>query len=232
MIKVGILETGVPPPDLLPRFGRYDAMFARLLGPGFETRAYDILAGEFPAAPEEQDAYIVTGSPAGVYEDHPWIPPLKGFLRAAKGKARLVGICFGHQIMAEAFGGRVEKSERGWGIGLLRYDVRDRAAWMDAEIESFAIPVSHQDQIVDQPPSTRILAGSAFNPFGLLEYRDQPAISFQCHPEFSPEYAKALIETRRDRIKGVDEALASLDQPNDRERIAGWIRDFLQEPLA
>jgi GMP synthase-like glutamine amidotransferase len=227
---IGILEAGVPPPDLLPRFGRYDAMFADLLGPKFEITTYDVLAGTYPASPEEQDAYIVTGSPAGVYEDHAWIPPLKSFLRAAKGKAKLVGICFGHQIMAEAFGGRVEKSERGWGIGLLRYDVRDRAEWMDEETESFAIPVSHQDQIVDQQPSSRILAGSAFNPFGLLEYRDQPAISFQCHPEFEPDYAKALIETRRDRVPGPDAAIASLDQPNDRERIAGWIRAFLETP--
>jgi GMP synthase-like glutamine amidotransferase len=230
MIKVGVLETGVPPPDLLPRFGRYEPMFARLLGPGFETRAYDIVAGDYPADPQEQDAYIITGSPAGVYEDHSWIPPLKRFLLSAKGKAKLVGICFGHQIMAEAFGGRVEKSHRGWGIGLLRYDVRDRTEWMD-EAESFAIPVSHQDQIVDQPPSSRILAGSAFNPFGLLEYQDQPAISFQCHPEFSPEFAKALIATRHGRTAGAAAALASLDQPDDRERIAGWIRSFLQKPL-
>lgn len=230
MIKVGILETGVPPPDLLPRFGRYDAMFARLLGPGFETRTYDILSGRYPRDPQEQDAYIVTGSPAGVYEDHDWIPTLKAFLRAAKGKAKLVGICFGHQIMAEAFGGRVEKSERGWGIGLLHYDVHAHAPWMDPDVERFGIPVSHQDQIVDQPPSSRILAGSAFNPFGLLEYMDQPAISFQCHPEFDPAYAKALIETRRDRVPGPDAAIASLDQPNDCERIAGWIRRFLETP--
>lgn len=230
MISIGILEAGEPPGDLLPRFGRYDAMFARLLGPGFETAAYEVRAGQYPAAAEDHEGYIITGSPAGVYDDLPWIPPLKAFLQSAKGEAKLVGICFGHQIMAEAFGGRVEKSERGWGIGLLRYDVHDRAEWMDDETESFAIPVSHQDQIVDQPPSTRILAGSAFNPFGLLEYEDQPAISFQCHPEFDPEFAKALIETRRDRIQSVDAALASLDEPNDRERIAGWIRAFLQEP--
>jgi GMP synthase-like glutamine amidotransferase len=229
-MTIAILETGEPPPDLLPRFGRYDAMFAELLGPGFEIRSFDVRKGEYPASPDAHHAYIVTGSPAGVYEDHPWIPPLKAFLQSAKGKAKLIGICFGHQMMAEAFGGRVEKSERGWGIGLLRYDVRDHAEWMDQETESFAIPVSHQDQIVGQPPSTRILAGSAFNPFGLLEYEDQPAISFQCHPEFDPAYAKALIETRRDRVPGPDAAIASLDQPNDRERIAGWIRRFLETP--
>ena len=230
MIKVGILETGEPPADLLPRFGRYDAMFAKLLGPGFETTTYEVRAGRFPASPQEQDAYIVTGSPAGVYEDHTWIAPLKSFLQSARGEAKLIGICFGHQIMAEAFGGRVQKSERGWGIGLLHYDVHEHASWMDPHVERFGIPVSHQDQVVEQPPSSRILAGSAFNPFGLLEYQDQPAISFQCHPEFEPDYAKALIETRRNRIPGADAAIASLDQANDRDRIAGWIRAFLEEP--
>ncbi len=228
MIKVGILETGEPPADLRARFGGYGDMFERLLGPGFETRVYDVRSGQYPASPEEQDAYIVTGSPAGVYEDHAWIPELKGFLQAAKGKAKLVGVCFGHQIMAEAFGGRVEKSERGWGVGLQRYDVRDRAEWMDGD-DSIAVPVSHQDQIVDQPPASRILASSDFTPFGVLAYQDQPAISFQCHPEFDPEFAKALIESRRDRLPMADEALASLQQPADSDRVSGWIRRFLGE---
>nr|WP_295374187.1 homoserine O-succinyltransferase [uncultured Sphingosinicella sp.] len=226
MIKVGILETGEPPADLRERFGGYGGMFQRLLGPDFEATTYDVRSGEYPASPDEQDAYMVTGSPAGVYDDLPWIPELKSFLQSAKGKAKLVGICFGHQIMAEAFGGRVEKSERGWGVGLQRYDVRSRADWMD-DGETMAIPVSHQDQIVEQPPASRILASSDFTPYGVLAYEDQPAISFQCHPEFDPDFAKALIESRRDRLTMADQALASLDQPNDSARVFGWIRRFL-----
>ena len=226
MIKVGILETGEPPADLRERFGGYGGMFQRLLGPDFEATTYDVRNGEYPASPDEQDAYMVTGSPAGVYDDLPWIPELKSFLQSAKGKAKLVGVCFGHQIMAEAFGGRVEKSERGWGVGLQRYDVRSRADWMD-DGETMAIPVSHQDQIVEQPPASRILASSDFTPYGVLAYEDQPAISFQCHPEFDPDFAKALIESRRDRLTMADQALASLDQPNDSARVFGWIRRFL-----
>jgi GMP synthase-like glutamine amidotransferase len=225
-MKIGVLVTGEPPAGLEQRFGDYPAMFADLLGEGFELTSYDVVGGQYPGAPEDEDAYIVTGSPAGVYDDLPWIGPLKDFLNSAKGKAKLVGICFGHQIMAEAFGGRVEKAQGGWGIGLHRYEVKERAPWMD-EAEGFSIPVSHQDQIVVQPPRTTELAGSAFNRFGLIAYDDQPAISFQCHPEFDPEFAKALIETRRDRLAEAEEALASLDQPNDRGRVAGWIRAFL-----
>ena len=224
---VGILQTGVPPPELEPRFGRYDAMFGTLLGSGFSTRTYDVQSGELPEDAADHPAYIVTGSPAGVYDDLPWIAPLKTFLQQAKGKAKLIGICFGHQIMAEAFGGRVEKSDRGWGVGLQRYHVHERAPWM-GDLPSFAIPISHQDQIVRQPPNSRALAGSDFNRFGLIAYDDQPAISFQCHPEFSPEFAKALIETRKDRLPDPDAALASLDAPNDRGEVADWIRSFLR----
>jgi GMP synthase-like glutamine amidotransferase len=228
-MNVGILVTGHPPGDLADRFGDYPAMFADLLGPGFTATAYDVTKGEWPASPGAHPAYIVTGSPAGVYEDHDWIEPLKAFLRAAKGEAKLVGICFGHQIMAEAFGGRVEKSGRGWGVGLQRYDVLAREPYMD-EAEAIAIPVSHQDQIVVQPPATRILAASAFSPYGVLAYEDQPALSMQFHPEFEPAFTKALIEGRRDRLPDSDAALASLDAPDDRARVAGWIRRFLRAP--
>lgn len=226
MTKVGILRTGEPPAHLIPRFGHYDDMFRALLGDEFQVTNYDVVAGEWPKQPEEQDAWLVTGSRAGVYDKLPWIGPLKNFLREAKGKARLVGICFGHQIMAEAFGGRVEKSARGWGAGLHRYRIFETATWMDGDAD-VSIPVSHQDQIVTQPPHSRVLARSDFSPFGILAYDDQPAISFQSHPEFDPAYAKALVEARRDFLPDSDAAIASLDQPNDRDRVAAWIRRFL-----
>ena len=229
-MTIAILETGAPPAALQPRFGRYDAMIAQLLGDG-AIRSYDARAGRYPERPDDHDAYIITGSPAGVYDDRPWIAELTAFLRAVKGRARLVGICFGHQAMAEAFGGRVEKSERGWGVGLHSYEVRTRLPWMD-EVDRFACPVSHQDQIVVTPPAAEILAGSAFNPHGLLAYRDQPAISFQCHPEFEPAFARALLETRRGQIAGVDAAIATLDGPDDRAMLANWVRRFLAQPVA
>lgn len=225
-MKIGILETGEPPASLEQHFGRYEHMFRDLLGPGYAMTNYNVVGGTFPERVEQEEAYIVTGSPAGVYDPFEWIGQLKGFLRSAKGKAKLVGICFGHQVMAEAFGGEVDKSERGWGIGLHRYDVKEAADWMDPVL-SFAVPVSHQDQIIVQPPSSRIVAASPFTPFGVLEYRDQSAISFQCHPEFDPAYAACLIEHRRARLPEPDAALASLREPNDRFLVGSWIGRFL-----
>jgi GMP synthase-like glutamine amidotransferase len=227
-MQVAILRTGDPPAHLIETYGRYDDMFARLLGPEFSTVTYDVAAGELPQHPADHGAYLVTGSSAGVYEPHPWIPPLIAFLRAAKGQAKLVGICFGHQVMAEAFGGRVVKSEKGWGAGLHTYDVTRPQAWMH-DPGPFAVPVSHQDQIAVQPPESEVAAGNAFSPYGMLVYRDQPAMSLQCHPEMEPAFAKALFDSRRDRLEHADAAIASLDAPNDRERVGGWIRRFLAD---
>ena len=95
-------------------------------------------------------------------------------------------------------------------------------------VSEIAAPASHQDQVIIQPPNTEIVASSAFTPFAALSWTDRPAISFQFHPEFSPEFAKALIAERHDRVPNPDAAIASLDGPNDSERVGGWIRRFLE----
>ena len=226
-MKLAILETGRPPAALVERFGDYPAMMARMLGPGFDAVRFDVAAGELPTDPDAYEAYLMTGSPAGVYDPLPWIEPLKDFLRAAKDR-KLVGICFGHQVMAEAFGGRVEKSDKGWGIGLQGYEIDRVEPWMD-EVEGISVPASHQDQVVEQPPNTEVVASSAFAPFAALTWTDRPAISIQFHPEFEPDYAKALIAARRDKMPDPDAAIASLDRPNDNARLGGWIRNFLSD---
>ncbi|HEX8573269.1 MAG TPA: type 1 glutamine amidotransferase [Allosphingosinicella sp.] len=229
-MEIGILRTGAPPGDLASSFGSYDGMFDRLLGPGFEVRAYDVAAGELPARPDAHPAFLVTGSPAGVYEPLEWIAPLLGFLREAKGRSKLVGICFGHQAMAEAFGGGVEKSERGWAVGLQDYELVERAAWMgSAPPDRIAVPVSHQDRVTIAPPGAKVLAHSAYSPFGMLAWGGD-ALSMQFHPEFEPDYARALIGYRRDRLPDPDSAIASLDAPDDRALVAEWIRAFLSSP--
>jgi len=223
-MKLAILETGCPPGDLATRFGNYPTMFGRMLGPGFEIESFDVAAGELPNG-GDHDACLITGSPAGVYEDLPWIPGLLAFIRSA-GDRKMVGICFGHQAMAEALGGKVEKSDKGWGAGLHNYSVEHAEPWMDSASEISA-PASHQDQVVIQPPHTEITVASDFTPNAGLAWSDRPAISFQFHPEFEPAFAKALIAERYDRVPNPDAAIASLDRPNDNHRIADWIRRFL-----
>jgi len=224
-MKIAILETGHPPGDLKGRFGSYPTMFADMLGPDFDVESFDVPAGELPGDPAEHGAYLITGSPAGVYEPLPWIDPLCNLIRAAD-QAKMVGICFGHQVMAEALGGHVEKSDKGWGAGLHHYFVVRNEPWMDGA-KAIAVPASHQDQVVVQPPNTNVVTSSSFTPYAGLTWTDRPAISFQFHPEFAPDYAKALIEKRYDIVPDPDAAIASLDAPNDNALVAEWIRRFL-----
>ena len=155
-MKIGILETGEVHPDLKARHGDYPAMFQRLLGavdPSLEFATVRVVAGEMPAAPGQADAWLVTGSRHGVYDDLPWIEPLKAFLRACvAARVPVVGICFGHQILAEALGGRAVKSDRGWGLGVQDYEVVARPGWMADLPDRFAVSALHQDQVVALPP--------------------------------------------------------------------------------
>lgn len=229
MKPIAILETGYPPEALRDSFDDYPARFRALLGEDARTVRFDVQQGQLPDNPSDYAGCIVTGSAAGVYEDHAWIPLLVDWLRAARGQTRLLGICFGHQIMAHAFGGRVEKSGKGWGVGLHRYDVVTHEPWMHPRSNSIAIPVSHQDQVVAIPEDARVIARCDFTPFAGLAYGED-AISFQCHPEFQPAYAAALTELRRgSRIPDelVDAALESLKRPNDRAVLTAWVRAFL-----
>ena len=162
-----------------------------------------------------------------------WIVRLLEFLRAAKGKTKLVGVCFGHQAMAQAFGGQVIKSPKGWGVGLHVYDVLAHEPWMDPA-KTISASASHQDQVVALPPGAKVIAGSAFTPYGMLEYPGTGAISIQLHPEFDPAYAEALIESRREtRLSEAqaDAAMASLHRPNDNLRVGGWLKQFLDRPI-
>lgn len=229
MKRIAILETGHPPEALRDKFDDYPARFRALLGEDTPTVRFDVQNGHLPEDPSEFTGCIVTGSAAGVYEDHAWIPQLTSWLQGALGQTRLLGICFGHQIMAHAFGGRVEKVDKGWGVGLHTYDVASHEPWMHPRADKIAIAVSHQDQVVSIPQQARVIARCDFTPFAGLAY-GADAISFQCHPEFQPAYAAALTELRRGkRIPDalVDEALESLKRPNDRAILTAWVRAFL-----
>lgn len=230
-MKIGILAAGDTPRSLAETYGHYTEMFEGLLaGRGYVWQGFDVPNGDYPARPEDCDAYLVTGAAAGVYDPDPWIAELLQFLRAARGRSKLVGVCFGHQAMAQAFGGEVIKSPKGWGIGLHTYGVRAQRDWMNVP-PAFSLSASHQDQVMVVPQDAVVLAGSDFCPNGMLAYGDD-AISLQLHPEFAPDYSKALIEARRRAGRLPDDlatdAIDSLDRPDDHARIAGWIERFLQ----
>ncbi|KQU33308.1 glutamine amidotransferase [Methylobacterium sp. Leaf94] len=231
-MKIAILEAGTPPERLAGQYPGYGRMTADRLGPGHDVTVFRVNRDEWPTDPDTFDATLVTGSPTGAYDPLPWIGTLIASLRDLDPDKPLVGICFGHQVMAAAFGGRVEKSPKGWGIGLHTYDIPRAADWMDGE-PRVAVPAIHQDQVVEAPPGSRTLAGSAFTPHGILAYSNRRAFSVQFHPEFTTDYARDLIAGHRpgDLDAAVRaRALASLDAPNDGARVGGWIRRFLRDP--
>ena len=223
-MTIGILLCGDFSATLQAEFGSYSSMVRKLLG-SRSAAVFDVRKGQLPGLTSACEAYVITGSSAGVYDDLPWIKDLMAFLRNARGRSKLIGICFGHQAMAQAFGGSVLKSPKGWGIGLHRYELPARRRWMD-DAAAVAVPASHQDQVVTLPSDGRVIARSDFTPYAGLDYGD--AISFQFHPEFSPAFATALIEASRDRYEALaTSAIQSHLQPDDCARVGRWIGRFL-----
>ena len=231
-MHIRILETGEPPEPLKSQFGDYPSMFERLLASYADRFSFSRTAahkGEAMPTLSEFDGLLITGSPAGVYEEFDWIEPCAELVRdAAKAGKPQVGICFGHQLMAQALGGKAEKSDKGWGVGVHEYEVKAEAGWMDPPSNRIACAVSHQDQVTQAPPGARILGGSEFCPIGALEYAQGPAISFQPHPEFAHEFGSSLLRFRKDRIPAdrAEPGLASYKNRSDRELMGKWIANF------
>lgn len=235
-MKLTILETGLPPQAIRADWPRYPAMFEDLIGPhlpGLTCESIAVSSGEpFPDL-ETVEAILVTGSAAGVYEQHDWMGPLLNTIQraAAKGVPQ-IGVCFGHQAIAKALGAKVEKSDKGWGLGRHVYDICERPSWMrDFSDDTFSLGVSHQDQVQSLPPGASVVAASDFTPFAVLDYGDVPAISFQGHPEFSSGFSCALYNVRRGTAytdERVEAACDSLDRGLDNALVGSWMANFLR----
>ncbi|MEX0339684.1 MAG: type 1 glutamine amidotransferase [Arenibacterium sp.] len=187
-MKIGILQTGHAPEALLETFGDYDLMFQKLLGGnGFTFVSFDVENNEFPESIDAADGWLITGSRHGAYEDHPWIKPLEALIRDIYAASRpLVGVCFGHQIIATALGGKVAKYDGGWAVGRVEYE-RDG--------QKIGLNAWHQDQIVELPEGAQVLGGNEFCRYGILAYGDT-IYSVQPHPEYGADFIEGLIRTR------------------------------------
>lgn len=224
-MQIGILQTGHAPDALIAQSGDYPSMFERLLdGRGFTFRTWAVVDGDLPDSIHNADGWLITGSRHGVYEDHPWIPPLEAFIRAAyAARVPLVGICFGHQIIAQALGGRVEKFAGGWSVGPTGYDFDGQKLTLNAW---------HQDQVVTRPQDARVLASGDFCQNAALIYDDR-AFTVQAHPEYGSGFIGGLIETRgRGLVPDplLDAAKTRLGDPIDDRVIADRIAAFFRQP--
>ncbi|WP_319410351.1 gamma-glutamyl-gamma-aminobutyrate hydrolase family protein [uncultured Cohaesibacter sp.] len=239
-MKIGLLVAGPLPEELVTKFGTFDSMFEHLLvkqDPGLTFQSYRVYEGLFPADAKECDGWIVTGSLHSAYEKLQWMLKLEELIRAAIASGKqIIGICFGHQIMATAMGGTVEKAPSGkWGAAVHRYqlsaDVANRPSWLDKEVTAFSLQASHQDQVTVLPESGCLIAGNDFCPNGMIAYGNS-GLSIQLHPELSSSIIKTMLHNRRGNAmsnEDADEALSRVNDPVDADLVAGWMVRFLRQ---
>ncbi len=247
-MKIAILETGSPSKTLVERHGGYAHMFQQAFdeaGCDISFNHYRVFENNVFPALGAYDGYIISGSPFGVYEDHDFIAPLTDYIKIAlEADIPIVGICFGHQLMARAFGARVEKSENGWGVGVHHYKTSmpidkmpqwvQKSKWIQQaakagdKMGAMSCVVSHQDQVLETPENAECLAGSDFCPNGVLLYKNGMGVSFQMHPEFTHDFSRDLLNSRKDRILAdvVEVAQKSLEGASDRQNMILLLADF------
>ncbi len=189
-MKIGILQTGIAADALIPKHGDYPDNFEVLLqGRGFEFEVFQVVNGVFPADANVCEGWLVTGSKHGAYEPHDWIPPLETLIREIyAADLPMIGVCFGHQIIAQALGGTVKKFDGGWGIGNFTYT--DESGENTITLNAY-----HQDQVITAPECATDVLGNDFCANAVLTYGTN-AFTMQPHPEFSTQYIRDLIDAR------------------------------------
>ncbi len=214
--------------------GDYTDMFTTLFAahaPRLELVPVDVIGGELPDSVHECDAWLITGSRYSVYDDDQrgWIDPLAELVRGAHDAAvPVAGICFGHQLLAQALGGEVARAASGWGAGILDVAVERTEPWMQPPADCLALHFMHQDQVVVPPPGAVVLGRAAHCPVAMMAV-GPTTVGVQPHPEFVPAYTDVLLAARVDRIgaDAVAAARARLTRPTDEGTVARWLAAVL-----
>lgn len=232
-MKVGLLECDHVREEFLSIAGDYREMFPALfssIAPEWQFKFFDVCNGHFPASADECDVYICTGSKSSVYDNDEWILKLKKFVREIhKAGKKYIGVCFGHQILGEALGGEVRKSDIGWCVGVHSFEVLHFQNWMKPPISSFNLLMMCQDQVLKLPPESILLAQTPDCPYAMFQVGDN-MLGIQAHPEFSKAYDRALMELRVERIgaRKVEMGIMSLELPTSEKLFAQWIVNFAE----
>ncbi|WP_425331729.1 amidotransferase [Pseudomonas syringae] len=178
---------------------------------------------------EQFDAYLVTGSKADSFGTDPWIQTLKVYLLELYQRGeKLLGICFGHQLLALLLGGRTERAAQGWGVGIHHYQLAPARPWMTPAMEKLTLLISHQDQVTALPENATVLASSEFCPFAAYHINDQ-VLCFQGHPEFIHDFSRTLLDLRQEALgeQIYQQGVASLDHDHHGATVAEWMMRFV-----
>lgn len=235
-MKAAILQCDQVLEKFQAEYGSYSGMVKNLFDAIEEPVEFDIFdcqQGEYPTDIDAYDFYVTTGSKVSVYDDLDWIEPLVEFVKQLDSKQKkLIGICFGHQIIALALGAKVNKSDKGWGIGIAQNTVHQCPKWMSKTKEVLNIIVSHQDQVEDKPEQAEIIAATEFCPNFMLQWNTY-FLSIQGHPEWSNDYSRTLITDRQGIIPAerVKTGLESLSIKSDSVLFTQWMIDFAKHTI-
>ncbi|HCP29795.1 amidotransferase [Pseudomonas fulva] len=236
-LRICILETDVLRPELTAQYEGYGRMFEQLFARQPITAqfsVYNVMNGEYPAEDLTFDAYLVTGSKADSFGSDPWIQTLKAYLLKLYDQGeKLLGVCFGHQLLALTLGGKAERAEQGWGVGVHRYSLSALAPWMQPQVSELTLLISHQDQVTELPKGATVIASSDFCPNAAYCIGDQ-VLCFQGHPEFVHDYSRALLDARQAHLgdEVYHKAVASLATEHQGDVVGEWMLRFIQQPAS
>ena len=231
-MKIGVLNTDKLKPELSLRYGEYPSMFARLLltaKPDLKLQTYNVVDFQYPKTIDECDAYLMTGSKLSVYDEIPWIIELKNFVRKLNTmQKKIVGICFGHQLIAEALGGKTLAAQDGWCVGAHKTKLNENATFYRAPEEEFYLLSNHRDQVSKMAEGATLLASTEACPIAMTSLGNH-ILTFQGHPEFNKEYARALLDMRREILGEpvYSTAINSLEIETSNSLVSAWILEFI-----
>ncbi|WP_371189309.1 glutamine amidotransferase-related protein [Thalassotalea maritima] len=207
----------------------FTAMFAKY-APRVKLTLFDIQAGIYPENIDDYDAFLSSGSASSVYERDDWIIEFMLFVRQLfAANKKFIGICFGHQMIAHALGAEVTLSEKGWGVGIKTSRVVNPKPWMQPKASEFAMLLSHRDQVLSLPENGQVLACNSHCDISMFQIGNN-FLGLQGHPEFTPEYAKALMDFRHEIIPEDirKQAVATLDKPLSTATLVDWLLAFIR----
>jgi len=233
-MNLGLLLCDHVPDGLTTHFKDYPEMYESafsVFGKKITWSVFDVCKGELPSNLEALEGYVVTGSRFSVNDNSVWISDLKSLIEVLSAKKiPMVGICFGHQLIAKSLGGVVDFSKTGWGVGCKNFHIVEKRIWMADSGVNLIVPAFHQEQIVRLPPGAINLASTDYCENFLVEFNEH-TLGIQGHPEFEREYISALLGERvailPDNVRL--NAEASLELVPDNFLIRNWILNFLKE---